>query len=347
MSQSPLRVTFYESGIGETILIDFPNEKVGVVDAYPPGRSGRNDILDIIGNREVEFVCLTHPHEDHGKDLIKIVETLKVKEFWHSLSPVNLFVYQLEQYLAFPSHLQHVSTSISQAWAEFMFELLSSVARKGITQRSINESHKPIDVGSVRMHFLAPSEDFINSEHKRLHNALSQSSCQPFDPNEFSLVIAIEYGSSVVVLGSDAKRKSWRVAVESFAKAKLPKATGLKIPHHGALNAFDLKSPHQDPRPVNCWQLCRQHFHAVLFAGTTMHPHERVHKALRDRDVQLHSIFHLDESNYDPNPLRIKLAGAKVVRRAPRRPQYSSLTFEIFQGEDLSVTSTKAVESRP
>jgi beta-lactamase superfamily II metal-dependent hydrolase len=347
VSQNPLRVTFYESGIGETILIDFPNEKVGVIDAYPPGRSGRSDILDIIGDREVEFVCLTHPHEDHGKDLVKIIEALNVKEFWHSLSPVNLFVYQLEQHITFPSHLQHVSTSISQAWAEFMLELLSSVARKGITERSINESHKPIDIGSVRIHFLAPSENFINLEHQRLGNALSQSSCQPFDPNDFSLVIAIEYGSSVVVLGSDAKRKSWRVAVESFAKAKIPKAAGLKIPHHGALNAFDLKSAHQDPSPVNCWRLCRERFHAVLFAGTIMHPHQRVLEALREREVQLHSLFHLDESNGDPNPLGIRLTGSRVVRRTPRRPRYSSLAFEIFQDEDLSVTSTKAIESRP
>lgn len=338
MSYASLRITFYESGIGETIVIEFPNDTIGVVDAHPAGRSGRGDILDIIGQRSVEFVCLTHPHADHGRDLIKIIHNSNVREFWHSLSPISLFVYYLEQYATFPSHLKHVATSESQTWAEFMLDLLNAVSQKGLTDRPFNESHKPIDISGVRLHFLAPSEAFANSENKRLIDALSRSSTEPLDPNDFSIIMAVEYGQSVVVLGSDAKHKAWRVAAESFRRAHLPKAVGLKIPHHGALNAFDLRPGDKHPLPINCWHLCRQAFDAVLFAGTTAHPNKKVHKALSKRPIRLHSLFHLEETIDDPNPLRIRFPEATVIRRKPRRPQYSSVTFVIPYDGDLEVT---------
>ena len=62
-----LQIDFYESGDGETILLTFPNGGMGIVDAIRlpllPTR-----LLDLIRGRTVHFVCLTHPHRDHGMD---------------------------------------------------------------------------------------------------------------------------------------------------------------------------------------------------------------------------------------------------------------------------------------
>jgi beta-lactamase superfamily II metal-dependent hydrolase len=344
VTQAPLRIRFYESGIGETVLIEFPDQRLGVIDAFPPARSGRDDILNIIAGRDVEFVCLTHPHEDHGRDLVKILKVARVNQFWHSLSPINLFVYHLEQYCAFPSPLQKLSTQQSSDWASFMIELLDEVASNSIEPVALSESHKPIDIGDVKIHFLAPSEKFVQGEQRRLTDALSKSSWTHVDPNDFSLVIAIEFGNFVFLLGSDAKKRCWPEALASFKKAGIPRAYALKLPHHGSLNAFDLRSAHQDPNPINCWNLCSPRFHAVLFAGTVMHPHPKVMQALMARDVHLLSLFDLDhnESEADPNPLRIRIEGARAVRRTPRRPKYSCITFEVSDKDKLSITCTPA-----
>jgi len=67
-----LKLDFYESGNGETILITFPSGGIGVVDAHPSSRGLRPPILDLVRGRHIHFVCLTHPHADHGVDLTSI-----------------------------------------------------------------------------------------------------------------------------------------------------------------------------------------------------------------------------------------------------------------------------------
>lgn len=61
-----LKLDFYESGAGETILLTFPSGGIGIVDAHPSATASRPQILELIRDRKVHFACLTHPHRDHG-----------------------------------------------------------------------------------------------------------------------------------------------------------------------------------------------------------------------------------------------------------------------------------------
>src|SRR2546423_1120462 len=103
-SSQRLRVEFYESGIGETIVIRFPSGGVGLVDAHPSIHGLRPEIQDIITGRKLHFVCLTHPHADHGVDLIKVLQNHPdIGEFWHTIFEIPAFIFGVEQTINFPS----------------------------------------------------------------------------------------------------------------------------------------------------------------------------------------------------------------------------------------------------
>src|SRR5688572_15411482 len=84
-----LKVDFYESGIGDTILNTFTYGGIGIVDAHPSQFSRRPDILQLVAGKQVLFVCLTHPHADHGEDLIPVMQSHpNVAEFWYTIYDV-------------------------------------------------------------------------------------------------------------------------------------------------------------------------------------------------------------------------------------------------------------------
>ena len=72
-----LKIDFYESADGEQIILEFPDGGLGVVDAHPSAQNSRPSILRLVAGRKIHFVCLTHPHADHGIDLIPILQQHK------------------------------------------------------------------------------------------------------------------------------------------------------------------------------------------------------------------------------------------------------------------------------
>jgi ribonuclease BN (tRNA processing enzyme) len=106
MSSARLRLDFYESGVGETIVITFPSGGLGLVDAHPSQHSDRPNIRDIVKGKNLHFVCLTHPHSDHGIDLVSVLEEHpNVAAFWHTIFEIPALIYGAEQTVNFPSSL--------------------------------------------------------------------------------------------------------------------------------------------------------------------------------------------------------------------------------------------------
>jgi ribonuclease BN (tRNA processing enzyme) len=92
-----LRFSFLESGRGATILIDFPDGQKSVVDCCTSTTGCRPDIETEIAAQRIAFICLTHPHLDHGKDIPAILGACLVKELWHSLPGAVPFIYWISQ----------------------------------------------------------------------------------------------------------------------------------------------------------------------------------------------------------------------------------------------------------
>ena len=93
-----LRADFYESAEGETIILTFPDGGLGVIDAHPSPRAQRPNIEDLVRGKHVHFVCLTHPHADHGIDLHRVFGVAaSVGAYWHTLSDIQAVMYSITQ----------------------------------------------------------------------------------------------------------------------------------------------------------------------------------------------------------------------------------------------------------
>jgi hypothetical protein len=308
-----LRVDFFESGVGDTILVTFPSGDVGVVDAHPSSHSQRPAIQNLIAGKKLRFVCLTHPHADHGVDLIPILQSHpNIEEFWHTIHDVPALMYGIDQAPNFPSSVQQFANAMNQEWADFLRDLLAAVAEREIPRHCLRADiqHKVID--GVEVYCLGPEEhvqnDFFDAYYKKLTDPTGKFP----NINLLSAILALRYGDAVILLGADALAANWKNAAKRFHALGLPKACVLKVPHHGARNSFDFGKK----RPTYL-DVCSRSPKAksVIFAGDAKHPNVDVYDKLQDNT----EVFCLSNGlkGRASNPLKLQIPGARAVRAAP------------------------------
>lgn len=325
MPPESLTITFAESGRGETIYIEFPTGEVGVVDASPSSSGCRLSLAEELNGREIAFVCLTHPHKDHGDDLVQLLKSGNVSRFWHSLPDVEPFLYLVTQGTRFRSLVSRLAEKAQIERAQFVLDLWTTLRCRQIECLGFDGSRESIEVGVVSIHFLAPDRGVISQEMERLQSCLNSKKSPP-DPNVFSLILALEYEGTLVLLGADGLRATWNAAYSKWRKKKLPRAAVVKVPHHGAKNAFDLRPANQ--RGPNCWDLCIDRPNAIIFAGDFSHPDPKVHAALAGR-TNLNSFFDLSATPTDSNPLGLHTPGARARSKQMRPQSHCKIVCEV------------------
>ena len=302
-----LKLDFYESGVGETIVITFPDGRAGVVDAHPSPSGSRPDIRSVLAGRHVLFLCLTHPHEDHGRDLIPLMEAPQPPDaFWHTVSQVYQFFYGLGETPNYPSRYRDMVREVQTRWATFMIDLFFVACDRDIPIRQLRSELKAWTIGDVEVRVLSPSEQTQNAFTEALQERLRDPKATAPDVNTLSAILTLRYGTSVVLLGGDALRRNWTKAAREYRRAGLPKAVVLKVPHHGAKNAFLVNPPRHQ---ANYLDLCSSapKVQAVLFPGDSKHPHPTVGSHLA-RKAELHVVS--TGATPPPNPLHISIPGA-------------------------------------
>ena len=185
-------------------------------------------------------------------------------------------------------------------------------------------------IEGVEVHFLSPEEAITQNAVEQYAKEIQKAEPSGGDPNLLSAIIALRYGDSVVLLGADALKRNWESATQRFWKAKLPKAILLKVPHHGASNALDLRNnaPHgyldvcsNDPRAVS-----------IIFGGDSKHPERRVYDRLcqRTRPACLSNGLRTSEGR---TALASRMPGVRRVTSAG--VCHPVLSFEIGKNQDL------------
>src|SRR5436190_10353163 len=134
-SLEKLKVDFYESAVGDTIIVTFPSGGIGLVDAHPSRHTHRPEILKLVDGKKLHFVCLTHPHADHGVDLIPVLEKHpEVSEFWSTIFEIPAFIFGIEQTVNFPSPVQKFAAKMNQDWGEFLVDVFGAVIQRKISR---------------------------------------------------------------------------------------------------------------------------------------------------------------------------------------------------------------------
>lgn len=328
MNPGVLRFSFLESGRGETILIDFPDGQKAIVDCCTSTTGCRLNIETelVSGDRRVVFICLTHPHLDHGKDIPAVLDACSVKELWHSLPDVVPFIYWISEAPTFKSSVHNLANRFRVSQADFIAKIWRQALEQDIEIKSFDASRKQEEIGGVRIHFLGPARKVAQAEFNRIKKAINQVTKTVADLNNFSLVLAFEYGGRVVLLCADALRDTWKDALRELERAKIPKASVVKIPHHGATNAFYLKPRYR--HELNCWDLCEEKPLAVLFAGDAIHPDPDVLEEIQKR-AHLFSLFDTGPIAGDNNPLDLETFGAEAVTTRRRQLRHCRVIVDI------------------
>jgi hypothetical protein len=288
---------------------------VGVVDAHPSKQSLRPTILDLLSGKRLHFVCLTHPHADHGVDLIPVLTTHpNIEAFWHTIFDIPAFIYGVEQTANFPSPVRNFASKMNQDWGEFLVDILAAVVIKKIQRHHLRSDLLPQIIDGVEVHCLSPNEsiqnEFSNAYLKKLKNAQIKVP----DPNFLSAVLALRFEGNVILLGADALKKNWEGAIDQYHKRSLPKAAVIKVPHHGARNAMDLQS-----RTKTYLDICQHQpkAKAVIFAGDAKHPDPSVFDKLKAKTTPICLSNGRKLSQRTVNPLKLLLPGATAVYPAP------------------------------
>ncbi len=315
-----LKLDFYASDDGETIILTFPGGGIAVVDAHPSASSARPPIMELVRDRDIHFVCLTHPHRDHGADLIPVLERHpRVEAFWHTVSDVDVLVFLQQQvwnYPNYPSACREAVERMKRGWAEFIIDLYSAVAERKLPRLQLRSDDRPRIIDGVKIHVLSPEQKitqrFVQAHGDRLRDFTADLP----DPNLLSAILAFEYGGVVAVLGSDALKDNWQTATRLFFELELPKAVILKVPHHGAANALKI---HGAGHTHNYLDICSRmpRTKSVLFAGDAKHPAPTVFKKLLEHTDLTCVSNGLKCTPHDTNPMRLQIPGARAAAFPP------------------------------
>ena len=285
------------------------------MDAHPSSHPIRPEILEIIKGKNLHFVCLTHPHADHGVDLVTVLQRHQnIGEFWHTIFEIPAFIFGIEQTVNFPSQVREYASKLNQDWGEFLFDIYAAVIERKIPRHHLRSDLSPRVIDGVEIHCLSPDESVQNQYFSAYQKKLSDPKIQVPDPNLISAVLALRLGQGVVLLGSDALKRNWESVVAHYRKRSLPKARVFKVPHHGARNSLNLQR-----NAVSYLDICSHDpkATAVIFAGDAKHPDEDVFERLRSRAETICLSNGRKPTSENTNPLHLQLLGARAVYPAP------------------------------
>ena len=309
-----LKLDFYESGRGDTIVVTFPSGGIGIVDAHPSPTGCRPEILQIVRGKIIHFVCLTHPHADHGRDLIPVLESHdRVEEFWHTNSDILPFIYRLREVPSWSSEVREFALQMSGGFANFLIDLYGAIVERSILIHVIRAGQEPRIYDGVEVFAISPEEAIQQQFLKYWLEKAEDPTVERPDPNLLSAILILRWGASVVVLGADAVRPNWRTAVRRYQHLKIPKALVLKVPPHGALNSLDVRRHSSEKGYLDiCFHSEAQRCCSILFAGDVSHPNERVYERLLGR-TEVHCLSNGLIGRVKAIDLGIELEGARPV----------------------------------
>lgn len=255
MSEPLLGIHLLGGSYGESIVVELPDGGWGVVDCFGPANGERHahptaEFLQARGVRKLRFCLLTHPHRDHYMGFDRLVELFHVEQFWRfgAATPASLCRWARfepgasveERHAALHLwRLFDVVTRLREERRDFV------VARVGAHQ-DLLECGDRANGTLVSIRSLAPSGNSIERIEEQLARCFSDGRLLDFrqlprlnEANSLSVVLRIQFGSAVAILGADLERDGWREILENPSVRPPPLAAAVvKVPHHGSRTGY-------------------------------------------------------------------------------------------------------------
>lgn len=251
--ESYLTIHVINSGIGESIIIQFPNSRWGVVDCYThsllnPTENPTLQFLIHNNVKELEFLCLTHPHDDHYRGMSQLLEHYEgsIKEFWRfgGINEIELLSYL--EVNATENKDEELTSSTKDLHKTF--KKVNAIKKKGkLSIQSINDFKRlysdNVEQDILEIFSLGPSSNLVHDYQSTLKSCFSNEgtidiSRKGRNHNMVSVVLLIKYGDTKVLLGADAEKKSWNYILQDKLRTEDISSHAIKMSHHGSTNSI-------------------------------------------------------------------------------------------------------------
>lgn len=261
---SSFDIHIFGDGSGETILLEFENNKFGIVDfGYKNFINWFDQHIRDRSKPIIEFLLWTHPHDDHTRYLSNLLDylidkNLKIKSFFRF--PFNKFRnlstlidVALEQKYEIISNSPFIFTGATKP--KYLLELcdkISELKKQGLIVESdrikfATELYRENSLQKkLSIHCIAPTEEDIDRYSEIFQNVLEKKSptsdLYPDSNNHniISTAINIKFGDNNIILGGDVENKAWSNAMnkERGKDYTCCELSFLKAPHHGSETAY-------------------------------------------------------------------------------------------------------------
>lgn len=267
LASNALSLVVFGPGRGEAMVVVLPDGKVGVVDGCrePSSlKSGRGDpVREFLtamearvrqrgGAFELEFVCLTHPHDDHYGGLGRLLEAYRgrVRAVWSVSEVGDRYGQALRDYVAATrGGRQPLPDDVKVRGLErVLAELTEASTRHNARLRQVSQSKTLLEKRVVLAQelFIAgcgPADFDVRNAHFALVEGIEElivdgEHATGFDPNATSGVLLIRWGNAGMLLGGDllckqGRHRGW----DDVCHEIHPPIQVIKVAHHASMEA--------------------------------------------------------------------------------------------------------------
>jgi beta-lactamase superfamily II metal-dependent hydrolase len=249
-----LEIHVLGAGKGESIVLGWPGNRWGVVDCYAPLLKDHvtNPTLQFLYGRgvsELEFLCLTHPHDDHFRGMSQLLEHLEVKYFWRFPTVSARDLRLLAKYSIVDPERGNVAELLENA-NDFVRTMAIVNERRDsdqINQMMVSGHQQlypvPFDqAAQFQVWGCAPHGNQLGDYERALSASFTKDErLRPNPPhvshNDISVGLLIQFGKTRILLGGDVERAAWSDICPQHNREHFF-VDAVKVPHHGSDTGF-------------------------------------------------------------------------------------------------------------
>ena len=177
----------------------------------------------------VKLIVATHWHDDHIRGIAHMASICNTASFCCAAA------LRAEEFLAAIHELEHRHFAAFGSGVQEIYKLFSRHREKGAVPTWALANRRVFSSGACHIWSLSPADDTLLDSMRALLPSVGQAETRirSLSPNELAVVLWIEVGEIVVLLGSDLEHRGWVKILHDDARPT-GAASAFKVPHHGS-----------------------------------------------------------------------------------------------------------------